>query len=436
MDAYSSRRARLAAEMDGGVAVIPAARERMRNSHTEYEFRQDSDFKYLTGFDEPDAVLVVAPHHERERVVLFSRPRDRDREIWTGRRLGVQAAPARLNVDAAYALDELDSRLPRYLFGADRLYYNTGVDEAFDRRMHAALASAQQYASRSGRAPEQIVRPGSILHEMRLFKDPGEIETMRKAAHITGLGHIAAMAATKPEMYEYQLEALIEYEYFKNGAQSVAYPSIVAGGANATIMHYNTNRERLNAGELVLVDSGCEYDCYASDVTRTWPVNGRFSPEQRAVYEVVLAAQQAGMDAVKPGVPCRDFHRACVRTVTEGLLDLGLLSGSVEENVELERYRAYFMTGSGHWLGLDVHDAGGYRDRNGSERLFAPGMVTTVEPGIYIAQDAECDERFRGIGIRIEDDLLVTQDGHENLTAHIPKSIGRLEELVGEALCA
>lgn len=436
MDAYHSRRTRFAAALDGGVAVIPGARERFRNSHTEYEFRQDSDFKYLTGFDEPDAVLVIAPQNERERIVLFLRPRDRAQEIWTGRRLGVQAAPDRLGVDAAYGIDELDARLPQYFSGAESLYYATGEDEAFDRRVHRALAAAREATRRSGRAPHQIVAPSSVLHEMRLFKDAQEIETMREAARITGIGHRAGMAGTKPGMYEYQLEALIEHEYFANGAQSVAYPSIVAGGSNATIMHYNTNREQLADGDLVLVDSGCEYDCYASDVTRTWPVNGRFSDAQRAIYEVVLAAQRAGIEDVKPGVPCREFHRTCVRVVTEGLLDLGLLSGSVEENVERGRYRDYFMTGSGHWLGLDVHDAGSYRDCDDRERVFEPGMVVTVEPGIYVADDAECNERFRGIGVRIEDDILVTADGHENLTAAIPKSIESIEALVGGAVCA
>lgn len=428
MEPYSTRRHRFARALEGGVAVLPAASERFRNSHTEYEFRQDSDFAYLTGFDEPDAVLIVAPQRESEREVIFLHPRDRERELWTGRRLGVQAAPDRLGVDAAYALDELDSLLARYLENADFLYYAIGRDERFDRRIHAAL----QLASRP---PRTIADPGVLLDEMRIVKDDAEIAAMRRAGAISAEGHRAAMAATRPDMDEYRLEALIEYEYFKNGARAVAYPSIVAGGVNATILHYSTNRERLRDGDLVLVDSGCEYGLYASDVTRTWPVNGTFSPEQRAIYEVVLAAQLAGIERVKPGEPCRAFHRECVRVVTEGLIDLGLLSGSVDENVEKERYRTYFMHGSGHWLGLDVHDRGSVR-RGDAERVFEPGMVTTVEPGVYVHEDAPCADAFKGIGVRIEDDILVTASGHENLTGAAPKSVAEIEALVGSAVCA
>ncbi len=418
------------------MAIVPAAHERLRSGDTPYEFRQDSDFLYLTGFAEPDAVLVLAPHHDRDRSVMFLRARDRTQEIWTGKRLGAQAAPGVLGVDAAYSIDEFDERLPHYLNGAGKLYYELGRDEAFDRRIHQALANVRRHARRKGRAPEEFIDPGTVVHEMRLYKDPQEIEVMRRAAAITALGHRAGMAGTRPGLYEYEIEAAIESEYFRNGAQAVAYPSIVAGGENATILHYDSNRERLHDGDLLLVDSGSEFNAYASDVTRTWPISGRFSPEQRAIYEIVLAAQEAGVAAVKPGAGCRNFHDACVRVVTEGLIDIGLLSGTFDENIETQRYYDFFMHGSGHWLGLDVHDVGRYRTASDTYRVFEPGMVTTVEPGIYVHRDIECDERFKGIGVRIEDNILVTSDGNENFNTAIPKSIAEIEALVGETACA
>jgi Xaa-Pro aminopeptidase len=437
MEPFNRRRNAIAAALDstGGVAIVPAARERIRNNDTEYEFRQDSDFYYLSGFREPDAVLVIAPHHQRERIIAFVRPKDRAQEIWTGRRLGVQDAAERLGVDAAFAIDELDSRLPEYLYGAQRVYVTLGNDEAFDRRVHLALSAARGRARRKGRAPEEILDPAVLLHEMRLRKEADEIVTMRRAAAISGAGHHAGMKATRPGVYEYEIEGAIEYEYMRAGA-TFAYPSIVAGGDNATILHYNTNREVLRDGDLLLVDSGSEFDLYASDVTRTWPINGRFTAEQRAIYDIVLAAQEAGIDRVKPGVPCREFHDVCVRVITEGLLDIGLLQGSVDENIEKERYRDYYMHGSGHWLGLDVHDVGRYRTEDGEAyRTLEPGMVTTVEPGIYVHRDLDCDERFKGIGVRLEDNILVTETGNENLTAEIAKSVSDVESLVGDTAC-
>lgn len=435
MDMYHRRRNAFAAALDGGVAVIPAAHERIRSHDTEYEFRQDSDFFYLTGFQEPDAVLVIAPHNERERVVAFVRPKDRAQEIWTGRRLGVQNAPERLGVDAAYAIDELDARLPELLHGARQLFFGLARDEALDRRIHQALAAARTRVRRAGHVPDAIADPGSILHEMRLRKEPAEIEAMRSAAEITSAGHHAGMKVTRPGLYEYEIEAIIEYEYLRAGA-TPAYNSIVAGGENATILHYNTNREQLRDGDLLLVDSGAEFELYACDVTRTWPVNGRFSPEQRAIYDIVLAAQEAGIAQVKAGASCRDFHHACVRVISEGLVDLGLLRGSVDENIEKERYRDFYMHGSGHWLGLDVHDVGRYRGDDDKYRTLEPGMVTTVEPGIYVQRDLDCDERFKGIGVRIEDDILVTATGNENLTAAIAKNVSDIESLAGDAACA
>lgn len=431
MQPYADRRARVAASLERSVAVIPSSREILRNGDSNYEFRQNSDFLYLTGFDEPDAVLVLAPDHGEHRSVLFLRERDRAMEIWNGKRLGVERASATLGVDKAYPISELAAMLPHYLTGASTLAYDLGNDSDMDRTVMQALEAARARTRRSGVAPTTIAQAGPLLHQLRLIKSPDEIEIMRRGAEITRRGYLAAITATRPDLYEYEIEALMEYEYRKNGALREAYESIVAAGDNATILHYNTNREQLRDGDLLLVDSGAEYRYYATDVTRTWPVNGRFTPEQRAIYEIVDAAHTAAAAEVHPGRPQRAFHLAAVRTVTEGLIDLGLLAGSVDENIERETYRDYFMHGTGHWLGLDVHDAGRYRDENDEPVAFAPGMVTTVEPGIYVQRDLDCDERFKGIGVRIEDDLLVTPEGHENLTAAIPKEIGELESLIG-----
>ena len=432
MSAFAERRATVLSQLEDGVMIVPAARHALRNNDTQYEYRQNSDFYYLTGFTEPDAVLVLAPHRADERVTLFLRPRDRAMEIWNGRRLGVEAAPDALDVDAAYPIDELVQRLPDALAGARNTYVHLGEDERFDRTFFAALAAARTKTRRTGYAPDTFVEPSTILHEMRLVKDAGEIDAMRRAAAAARLGHVAGMRATRPGLYEYQLEAIIEFNFRTAGAQDVAYPSIVAGGDNATILHYNTNRDVLRAGELVLVDSGAEVDMYASDVTRTWPVDGRFTPEQRAIYEVVLAAQKAAIADVRPGLHVRSAHETAVRVLTEGLLDLGLLKGSLDTALEHETYKEFYMHGTGHWIGLDVHDVGGYTLRDGeTKRPLQTGMVVTVEPGLYVQRDLDCDERFKGIGVRIEDDVLCGADGPVVLTDGIPKEIDELEAIVG-----
>ena len=433
MERYAERRKRFVHEMGpGAIAVIPAAPVLLRNNDTEHEFRQNSDFFYLTGFNEPDAVLVLAPHHEKEHTVLFVNPRDRAQEIWTGKRHGVEGAIAHYGSAAAYEITTLDERLPDYLVGASTLFYTMGLNAEFDRRVMTALGAARHRVRRGGNAPRSIEEPGKIVHEMRLFKSPDEIETMRKAGAITRLGHIAAMRATRPGITEFELEAVIEYTYRKNGALDLAYPSIVAGGDNATILHYTANREVVNDGELILVDSGCEYDMYASDVTRTWPANGKFSPEQAAIYEIVLAAQKAGIEEVRPGKSYKAYHEAAVRTIVEGLIDLKLLHGSRDEVIETEKYKDFYMHNTGHWIGLDVHDAGSYRlDDGKTYRKLEAGMVMTVEPGIYIHRDLDVDERFKGIGVRIEDDIACTKDGPDNLSANIPKEIDEIEAIVG-----
>ncbi|HZY99693.1 MAG TPA: Xaa-Pro aminopeptidase [Candidatus Baltobacteraceae bacterium] len=431
MQPYVERRERLADRIAGGAAVIPSAKTILRNSDTSYPFRQSSDFYYLTGFDEPDAVLVLSPEHPEHRSVLFLRTRDRDREIWDGARLGVERAVDGLGVDAAYPIADLAERLPEYLVGATMLHYATGRDSSTDAIVHAAVDAARARTHQKGRVPRSFADPGIVLHEMRLIKSDSELAIMRRASAITRLGFTAGMRSTRPGLYEYEVESMIEAEYLRNGAQFVAYESIVGTGDNATTLHYVSNRDRLEAGSLVLVDSGCELDYYATDVTRTWPVDGRFTPEQRAIYELVLAAQEASIAQVRPGVRRNQFHEAAIRTITEGLIDLGLLSGGLDENVEEKHYRQYFMHGTGHWLGLDVHDVGDYRDGEDEPVRLRPGMVTTIEPGIYVRRELDCAERFKGIGVRIEDDILVTTDGNENLTAAIPKTVDELETIVG-----
>jgi Xaa-Pro aminopeptidase len=430
MTIYQARREQALAAFHGGVAVIPSATTVLRNNDTEYEFRQNSDFYYLTGFDEPDAVLVLAPEHDEHKTILFLRKSDRALEIWNGRRLGVESATHTLGVDVAYPIDALSEHLPRYLCNVETVYYELG-NETTDARMRTALSDARAMTRRAGFSPDTIADPSPALHAMRQIKSPYEIDLLRRSAEITARGHVAAMRATRPNLHEYEIEAVLEYEFRRSGAQREAYESIVAGGDNATILHYRENRDRLADGTLLLVDAACEYDYYATDVTRTWPVNGRFSPEQRAIYEIVLAAQHAAIAALKPGASQRAFHRAAVRVITEGLIDLGLLQGTLDENIERETYREYYMHGTGHWLGMDVHDVGRYRDNSDTPVTLEPGMVTTVEPGIYVQRNAQCDERFRGIGVRIEDDLLITESGTENLTVAIPKSIEALEAIIG-----
>jgi len=430
MSIYRKRRDAVAEKLGEAIAIVPAAIHHIRNHDAEYEYRQNSDFYYLTGFTEPEAVLIIAPGSE-QRDTLFLRRRDREMEIWTGKRLGVENAPAALEVDAAFGIDELDDKLGDMLVGRERLAYSFGRDEAFDRNVHAAVAAARHTVRRGGKAPLEFFEPGTIVHEMRLRKSPEEIEVMRKAGAITRLGHIAGMRATHPGMWEYELEAVIEYAYMRNGAQSTAYTSIVAGGANATILHYNTNREQLRDGALVLIDSAAELDIYASDVTRTWPVNGRFTAEQRAIYEIVLAAQKAGIEEVRPGKTFRAYHDAAVRVLSEGLIDIGLLSGPLDDVIQNETYRDFYPHNTGHWIGLDVHDVGRYRDHADQWRKLEPGMVMTVEPGLYVQMDLNVPERFKGIGVRIEDDILCTASGPENLTPAIPKEIDEIESLVG-----
>ncbi len=431
-----SRRERFMDTMGSGVAVFPAAPPRVRSNDTEYRYRPESDLFYLTGFGEPDSVAVLAPEHPDHKFVLFVRPRDPEREVWDGKRAGVGGAMAEYGADAAYPISELEARLPEYLDGRERLFYRLGRDEDFDLRIIRMLNTYRTSRRAKGPGPSSILDPGEIVHEMRLIKSDTDVALMRRAIEISADAHRAAMAAARPGMYEYELEALIEYTFRRSGASGPSYSSIVGSGPNATTLHYVENTRRIGENELVLVDAGAEYACYAADITRTWPASGRFTEEQRAIYEIVLAAQTGAIEMSKPGITMQDVHDFCVRTIADGLVRLGLLEGPVEKVIEAETYKKFYMHKTGHYLGMDVHDVGKYRQ--GEEwRPLAAGMVMTVEPGIYIAEDCpDVDERWRGIGVRIEDDVLITETGHEVLSAGAPKTVQDLESIVGTAATA
>ncbi len=412
---------------EDGIAILPAAPERRRNGDVFYPYRQDSDFWYLTGFPEPEAICVLSRTAEAT-YTLFVRPRDKEREIWDGKRAGVEGAKARFGADAAYTIDTFEEKLPELLKGHDHVYYRLGHHERLDALLQQTLESLRARNRDGAKVPSAIVDPGTILWEMRLHKGPEEIETLRRVCALTAEGHRSAMAFARPQLTERDVQAAIEYVFRRRGAQAVGYPSIVAGGANATILHYVENDAPLRAGDLLLIDAGAELDGYSADITRTFPVSGRFEGPQRDLYEVVLAAQEAAIESVRPGTRFIAPHETAVRVLTEGLVDLGLLAGEVDALIEDEKYKRFFMHKTGHWLGLDVHDVGRYFEGDGSSRTFEPGMVTTIEPGLYVAEDdPEAPEAFRGIGVRIEDDVLVTEAGNEVLTQDAPKAPDEVE---------
>ncbi|HVS19558.1 MAG TPA: aminopeptidase P N-terminal domain-containing protein [Planctomycetota bacterium] len=429
---YRENRERLQARLAqaGAAALVPTARARLRNADTEYPFRPDSDFWYLTGFGEPEGTLLLLPPRagaRRGESVLFLRERVPSEETWTGRRLGVERACETLGVDHAFPARELWTRLGELLDGCERLVYRSGLDEERDRRLLALLAERRARSRGGEQPPTALLDPAAFLGEARLLKWPLELERMRRAAAITGEAHRAVMGAARPGMREYELDALLAYTFRRRGADGEAYPNIVATGANACVLHYRAADAELRAGELVLVDAGCEFEHYASDVTRTFPVDGHFTGEGRALYEVVLAAQQAVLAAVRPGTTLDALHGLALERLVEGALALGLLAGDATEVLAAKRYRHLYMHRTSHWLGLDVHDCGAYAV-DGAPRALEPGMVLTVEPGIYIAPDEESVEaRWRGSGVRIEDDVLVTPAGAEVLTADVPKTIAEVE---------
>ncbi|HEX5656911.1 MAG TPA: Xaa-Pro aminopeptidase [Polyangiales bacterium] len=426
---FAERRKALLDAMGKGVMIIPSPPTYIRNNDVEHEYRQGSDLYYLTGFDEPESVLVLSNEHPEHKAVLFLRKRDPERETWDGPRLGTERAPDALKIDAAFAIGELDEKLPSYMENTKRVHYRIGLDRRFDDRFLAALDVVRMRSRRGGECPSEIVDPGVLLHEMRLTKSAGELDVMRRAAAITREAHLAAMRAATPGRYEYEVEAELLRTFRAHGSERPAYGSIVGAGPNATILHYRRNDRRLEDGDLLLIDAGAEYGYYASDVTRTFPVNGTFTPPQRAVYELVLRSQLAAIDAVKPGATIESVHERTVDVLVDGLLELGLVTGDKQQVVEKGDYKKFYMHRTSHWLGMDVHDVGRYHQA-GAPRPLEPGFVLTIEPGLYIAPHAEVDPAYRGIGVRIEDDILVTASGNENLTADIPKGVGELEQIL------
>jgi Xaa-Pro aminopeptidase len=455
-----------------GIALVPAATETVRNDDVTHEFRQDSDFFYLTGFHEPEALAVLVPGHPDGEYHLFVRPRDRDQEIWNGYRAGVEGAQERFQADKAYDIGQIDTVLASLLVGRETIHYRMG-NASLDSRVVGLVGKARNYHVRTGKTmPWTISDLAADLADMRLRKSASEIESLRAACELSAEGHREAIRFARPGLYEYQVQAAMEYVWREGGSRRNGYPSIVASGPNACILHYVENDRAIEDGDLVLIDAACEIDYFSSDITRTFPVNGRFTGPQRAIYEVVLAAQRASIAVAQPGATIRAPHETSIRVITEGLVELGLLPRGVDDSIAMNHYREFFMHGTSHWLGLDVHDAGSYRVE-GKPRVLEPAMSFTVEPGVYIDQRDEIEvplldydldewlernliegpsarkeldklkeeaekvrhpipEAFRGIGVRIEDDILITEDGHENLSRLVPSAMDDLEALAAE----
>ena len=444
-DIYQKRRIALAkkirANTGGGVAVIATASELSRNRDSEFPYRHDSDFFYLSGFEEPGATLVIKVDQNSEETHLFCRPKNPEREIWDGIRLGPEAAPKMLGVDSAHSNAELDTKLSELLADQDAVYVRLAESAETDRRLRHWMKQVRQQARAGINPPSEFHDVEAMIHEMRLFKDAHEIEIMRRAAVISARAHIRAMQICKPGMREYQLEAELLHEFRNSGSQSVAYNSIVAGGANSCILHYRAGSTELRSGELCLIDAGCELDSYASDITRTFPVNGKFSGPQRALYDITLAAQEAAIAVTKPGNTFMQPHEAALKVLTQGLLDEKLLKltelGSVENAIETAAYRRFYMHRTSHWLGMDVHDVGSYREQNNINanaekpwRILRPGMVITIEPGLYVRPAEDIDEQFWNIGIRIEDDAVINDSGCELISRGVPVKADDIEALM------
>jgi len=427
---FAERRERFREAMGHGVAVFASTPVAVRNNDVDHEHRQDSDLFYLTGFDEPESVLVLTTEHAEHRTVLFVRPRDKERETWDGPRAGLDGAVAQFGADAAFPIAELEKRLPEYLKDVDRLHYRIGLDREFDQTVLDAIAEVRRRARVGVTPPREIVDPTVIVHEMRMRKSAAEVELMRRAAAITAEAHAAAMRLARPGRYEYEVEAEILRVFRARGSERPAYGSIVGSGRNATILHHRRNDRQMQDNDLLLIDAGAEFGYYACDVTRTFPVNGSFSEAQRALYQIVLDAQLAAIEAVRPGVTLPHVHAAAVEVLVRGLIAVGILDGPESKALESESYKPYYMHRTSHWLGMDVHDVGDYHLHK-RPRPLEPGFVLTVEPGLYIAEGSACDSRWHGIGIRIEDDVLVTDTGHQVLTEGIPKTVAELEQLLG-----
>jgi Xaa-Pro aminopeptidase len=419
----------------GGVAIVMTAPEVARNRDTEYPFRWDSYFYYLSAFPEPQSALVMRATPHGLETLLFCREKNLEREIWDGFRFGPEQAKVSFGVDACYPIGELDQRMPGLLADAANVFAPLASSPSIDERMRGWLQAVRAQARSGISAPKQVIDVTGLIDEMRLRKDALELATMQRAASISAAAHRRAMQATRPGLYEYEVEAELLHEFRKHGSQFPAYGSIVAGGANACVLHYRENNQRLDDGTLLLIDAGCELDGYASDITRTFPVNGRFSKAQQALYEVVLAAQQAAVEITRPGSHFMQPHEAAVRVLTQGLVDLGLIEGPLDDAIAQERYKRFYMHRTGHWLGMDVHDCGDYHQPTSPPherawRVLEPGMVMTIEPGLYVQAASDVDERYHGIGIRIEDDAVVTDGGCQLITREVPVSIAEIEALM------
>ncbi len=429
LNEFSARRHRLMQKMVEGVAIIPTSPELIRNRDSHYPFRFDSYFYYLSAFKEPESVLFIIAGTE-PKTVLFCRDKDIEREIWDGFRYGPAAAVTEFGVDEAYSIEQLDEIAPKLIANQAKLFYSLGADTAWDGRVTAWLNQLRSQARTGVSAPDEIVDVRKHLDEMRLCKSAYEIETMRQSANIAAAAHQRAMQFTKPGMMEYEVEAEFLHEFYRRGAPAPAYTSIVAGGANACTLHYNANNTKLRDGDLLLIDAGCELDGYASDITRTFPVNGKFSAAQKDLYELVLASQAAAIAKVSPSNHWNAPHEAALDVLIRGFIDFGLCTGSPEEVLETGSYRQFYMHRTGHWLGLDVHDAGEYKDKQGNWRMLEKGMALTVEPGCYVRPADNVPEHFWNIGIRIEDDVLVTENVCEVMTKAAPKTVAEIEALM------
>ena len=431
---YRQRQKELMSRIGGGTAIFRSAPMATMHNDVEYTYRQESSFYYLTGFNEPEAVAVFAPHHQEHQYILFVQPKDPEKETWTGYRTGVEAAKKIYGADEAYPITELNEKLPQYLVNADRIYYHLGNDEKFNQTIISHWQRLMRGYQKRGTAPTALEDTRPLIFPMRLVKSPQEIAMMRQATKISAMAHNRAREFARPGIYEYQVQAEIEHIFRQEGGIGIAYPSIVASGENACILHYIENDRQMQDDELLLIDAGCSYGYYNGDITRTFPVGGKFTPEQKALYEIVLEAQLQAIAEVQPGNPYNEFHDMAVCVIVQGLLDLGLLQGDLEEIIKEEKYKPFYMHRTGHWLGLDVHDVGVYKHDEETWQSLTPGHIVTVEPGIYISPhikpaegQPEIPDRWKGIGIRIEDDLLVTADGHDILTSDVPKLVADME---------
>lgn len=428
---YARRRKRFMSEMESGsIAILPSSTEKVRNRDTTFTFRQDSDFYYLTGFNEPDAVLVLLPGRRQGQYVLFCRERDPTMELWNGYRAGQEGACTNFAADDAFPIDDIDEILPGLIEGRERVYYAMGRNSKFDERVMRWVNVIRSKVRAGAQPPGEFLDLNHILHDMRLIKSAAEIRIMRRAAEISARAHIRAMQFCQPGCNEYHLEAEIQHQFGMEGARCAAYSSIVGSGNNACILHYTENNAEVQSGDLVLIDAGCELSNYAADITRTFPANGKFSDQQKAIYNLVLKAQLAAIAKIKPGNHWNEPHDVTVKVITQGLVKLGLLKGKLSELIAKGAYQDFYMHRAGHWLGMDVHDVGDYKVGD-QWRVFEPGMALTVEPGIYIAADnKKVAKKWRGIGVRIEDDVVVTKDGCEVLTSSVPKDLADIEALM------